>query len=299
MTDGADSGGLRVCAVVWTYDRPTVLQSCLEALLAQTHPVGRIVVVDSASPSPLPADVIDRFQGQVEFARLPDNAGPGAAIAEGLGRVPTRDTDLVWFVEDDSIPGPACLEDLISAGSGVDVVGIDGAMVRRGEWRTVPRPRPGETVAVDFAYLDGVLAPMSVVTAVGVPRRDYFLMLVDVEYPLRFRRAGVRTLLVGTTFETRRLGSDPGTSRFRAYYQTRNHLHMVLHAHRSVSMCAGFVVRTLRQTLSALIGRRWWEMGLRSRGVADALRARMGRTLNPGRPSAPGDLANRRGDPAG
>ena len=148
-----------------------------------------------------------------------------------------------------------------------------------------PQPRlpAGATAAVDFVYLDGALLSAEVVRELDGPRRDYFVMMVDVEYPLRLRAAGVTMVQAGVPYESLRLGATAGGSPWRAYYQTRNHLHLAV-SHRSPALLGGFVLRTAKQTAYAIGTGSWDQLAYRWRGVADAVRGRMGRTVEP--PSA-------------
>ncbi len=273
-----------VAAIVWTYGRPEIAARCVGALRAQTVPVDRIVLVDSASPAEEFARLQDVLGDQVELLRLDENDGPGAAVHLGLERLASRPPRWVWFVEDDSVPSPGCLQELLLAATsagGQLMVGPDGAEIWRGQWRPTPRLANGASRVVDFVYLDGALAAYDVVRRTGAPRSDFFMMLVDVEYPIRLARDGTPMMQVGVQYVAERLGSQAASTEWRAYYQTRNHLRMVLDL-RSPALLGGFVLRTAKHTIVAVRQLNGAEIRLRCRAVVDALRNRMGRTLEPG-----------------
>jgi glycosyltransferase involved in cell wall biosynthesis len=276
---GVDPG---VAVVIWTYGRAAVAAECVRAVLEQTLVPQRVVVVDSASPD----GTADRLRAEfptVEVVRLDANEGMGAAIAEGLTRVLGGPEELVWFVEDDAVPAPDTLARLaqhLTTHHEVEVVGPRGARLRRGRWDWLAASHVGPC---DFCMLDGALARAAVLRGVEPPRRDFFIMHVDVEYPLRLRRAGARSFQLGTVQHgARQLGAASRSTEWRAYYQTRNHVRIALEW-RSPAMWWGFAVRTLAQvTADVVAGRRGWRrIGFRARGLVDGLRGRMGQTVQP------------------
>ena len=90
-------------------------------------------------------------------------------------------------------------------------------------------------------------------------------MMVDVEYPLRLRAAGVTMLQAGVPYESLRLGATAGGPPWRAYYQTRNHLHLAV-SHRSPALLGGFVLRTAKHTAYAIGTGSWDQLAYRWRG---------------------------------
>ena len=276
---GVDPG---VAVVIWTYGRAAVAAECVRSVLEQTLAPQRVVVVDSASPDGT-ADVLRAEFPSIEVIRLATNEGMGAAIAEGLTRVLGGPEELVWFVEDDAVPAPDVLAQLVhhlERNDDVAVVGPRGARLRRGRWDWFAASYVGPC---DFCMLDGALARAAVLRRVAPPCRDFFIMHVDVEYPLRLRRAGARSFQLGTVHHgARQLGAGSRSTEWRAYYQTRNHLRIALDW-RSLEMWWGFAVRTAAQLTADLVaGRRGWRrIGFRLRGLVDGLRGRMGQTVRP------------------
>lgn len=272
-----------VAVVIWTYGRADVAAECVRAVRNQTLTPDRIVVVDSASPDGTAERLRAAFP-DVEVVSLDTNEGMGAAIAEGLLRVLLGPADLVWFVEDDALPTPdtlAVLAAVLAARPEYAVVGPQGASFARGRWRWLERSRVGPC---DFCMLDGSLIRADALRRVDPPRRDFFIMHVDVEFPLRLRRAGERAFQAGDVhYGARQLGATSAATEWRSYYQTRNHLRMALDL-RSVPLLWGFVRRLLGQVLADLRagapGRR--RISHRAQGFLDALRGRMGRTVEPG-----------------
>ena len=291
---------LRVAAVVLTHNRRAVLAETLRATCAQTRPSDRIYVVDNASNDGTGELLRTEFP-EVTHLATGENLGAGGR-ARGIEAAFADGFDAFWLVDDDSAPHADALETLLAgvedSSDRIGMVGCQGGVIRFGLIRHLDDPRRLERhrvannlSVVDFVLLDGSLILRGTVEEIGVPRVDYFIMMEDVEYPLRARRAGFQVLVVGRDLVRRgHLGSTSASGLWRTYYQSRNHLRMALDF-RSPSLLFGFMVRQARFVVAAFQApdRRWLRLKLRSRGLWDGVRGRMGRRIEPetAAPSAP------------
>jgi rhamnopyranosyl-N-acetylglucosaminyl-diphospho-decaprenol beta-1,3/1,4-galactofuranosyltransferase len=285
----------RIAAVVVTHNRSRVLAGALAAIAAQTRPADAVYVVDNASSDDTP-EYVARAHPAVRYLRLSDNTGSGPGLAVGIRAAHADGFDGFWLMDDDSQAAPDALALLLSiAGefpTGIGVVGFHGGIVRRGrilhlegreDLHRCPEISPG-TFVVDFVLLDGALVSREMIEAVGVPRADFFMMMGDVEYPYRARRAGLRVLLYERDLMNRdHLGSSGWPAPWRGYYQTRNHLRWALDL-RSPALLFGWLVRLVKFVVVAALrapdrGRR---IRYRLQGARDGFRGRMGRTVEPG-----------------
>jgi GT2 family glycosyltransferase len=100
--------------VVATRNRPQAVRACLEALAAQTMEPGtfEVIVVDDAGEQPLMLDVASWTAAFPLTLIRQENAGPGAARNRGCNQA--RD-EIVAFTDDDCLPTPTWLEQLVSA----------------------------------------------------------------------------------------------------------------------------------------------------------------------------------------
>jgi glycosyltransferase involved in cell wall biosynthesis/GT2 family glycosyltransferase/predicted SAM-dependent methyltransferase len=110
----------RVSVVVSTYNRATGLRAVLEGLRHQTHDDFEVVVVNGPSTDDT-ARVLDEYADRIRIGDCPEQSltvsrNVGIALASG---------DVVAFIDDDAIPEPAWLADLL-AGYGDDVGGAGG-----------------------------------------------------------------------------------------------------------------------------------------------------------------------------
>lgn len=286
----------RIASVIVTYNRRSVLQRALNAVLEQTRPLDAIVVVDNASQDGTHTMIRELFP-QANYIRLNDNLGYAAGLAAGMRHAIADGAAFTWLMDDDSVPVSTALERLLALSATVErcgVVGLDGGSLRHGSPASMARLKRVEAVTDTAAYhahfvlVDGALVRVDAVNEVGLPREDFFMMMEDIEYTSRIRRAGWEVICLDEELIDRgHLGSGGavagGTSPpWRGYYQSRNHLAIALE-HRSPVEVGAWMRRQSRLIAgTALKGdRRWRRVSYRLRGGIDAIRGNMGRTIDP------------------
>ncbi|MGN6577511.1 MAG: glycosyltransferase, partial [Nocardioides sp.] len=105
---------VRVVAVVVTWNRRDLLEESLAALAAQTHRLTEVVVVDNASTDGT-TDLLAERYGHLDVLHLSENTGGAGGFAVGVERALTHDADLVWLLDDDTVPTPSAAEGLVRA----------------------------------------------------------------------------------------------------------------------------------------------------------------------------------------
>lgn len=279
-----------VAAVVVTKDRGEVLRETLASLAVQGPALAKIVVVDSGSRI-APTDVVSEFAPEATLVLAGDNVGFGAGLAIGMRVCRRNDPDFYWLLDDDSPVLPGSLDaalNVLREHPSIGVLGNRGGHIRLGLIRHVGRARARSPFDVDFCLVDGALVSRDVVQVIGYPREDFFMMLEDIEYTDRARRAGHRVVICDAVqSQPMHLGSQPTPTglprpRWRLYYQSRNHLRMVLDRRDAVGVLGCLV----RVTAIAVAGWRAGDRGTAARvvarGMKDGWRGQMGRTLEPG-----------------
>src|SRR5688500_13373643 len=101
------SRAVTVSAVVLTYNRKALLAECLRALLAQTLPVDRVLVVDNASTDG--TEELLRAEGLLErvaYLRLERNLGSSGGFNRGVAAAREGGWDWLWIMDDDAEPRP-------------------------------------------------------------------------------------------------------------------------------------------------------------------------------------------------
>src|SRR5215469_16397890 len=113
---GPDQAGRdpRVTAVVVTYNRRDLLLEALAAVHAQTRVPDAVIVVDNASTDGTGAAVRAQFPA-VQLAELTRNTGGAGGFAYGMARALDGAADLIWLMDDDTVPEPGALEAMLAA----------------------------------------------------------------------------------------------------------------------------------------------------------------------------------------
>ena len=284
----------RVVAVVVAYNRRDLLAEVLAALAVQESRVARVVVVDNASTDGS-ADVARAAGESVDLVELPRNTGGAGGFAAGMAvALADHGPDWLWLMDDDTVPGPGALRELLAAAADTDSV-VAGSRV---EWfdgtehpMNTPRAKPFATrgereaaarrgvVPVRSTSFVSMLVRADVVREIGLPIADYFIWNDDFEYSTRALRGrrGVHVPASVVVHKTRVLGStdaDPGA---RFYYEVRNKLWMFRRSHslapwEKVLYGGSSAVRWMRTVLRssdrAVLAdgwRRGWRDGIRYR----------------------------------
>ena len=201
---------MSVCAFVLTRDRKELLAEGVRALLAQTHPVDLVLVLDNASSDGTEEHL--RAEGllddeRVRFERREENTGGAGGYDAGLGLAAQTGHEWIWLMDDDAEPRPDALERLLAAPPARDpetagvcttVANLDGTIdllhrCRHGRF-IVPLGHEayerGRYEPVDCASFVGLMLRSDVVRSVGRVRTEFFIGYDDAEYSLRVRRHG-------------------------------------------------------------------------------------------------------------
>ena len=188
---------------------------CLRALLGQTPPVDRIVVVDNASTDGTPE--LLRAEGlldepAVRYERLETNLGSSGGFARAVEEA-RADADWVWVMDDDAEPRPDALERALASPWAGDpstavlaqtVVNPDGSIQlgARGHLGTRVRGLAPEEYAdgaeLGFSTFVGMLVRGDAARAEDPPKAEFFIWCDDYEWCLRLRRRGAVRLVLGS-----------------------------------------------------------------------------------------------------
>ena len=232
---------LRVIAVVVTYNRQHLLLESLAAVHAQSRAPDEVIVVDNASTDETAAVVRTRFPS-VRLAELARNTGGAGGFACGIALALAGAADLIWLMDDDTVPEPAALRAMIEA-RGCYPARPPALVASRVLWTdgrphpmNTPRTKPFATRAERAAAAAAGCLPIRSASFVsvlveagecrrrGLPQAGYFLWNDDFEFTTRLLRGNAGLLCPASVVvhKTATFGStnvDPGQ---RFFYEVRN-----------------------------------------------------------------------------
>lgn len=201
---------LTITAVILNWNGRAYLESCLPALLAQSYPVERIVLVDNGSTDDSVTYVEREFPTVVVLAN-----GGNVGFAAGNNLVLRHlTTGAALLVNPDVILSPGCLGALVEALTSVPSVAIAGAKLwypggqqlqHAGGYITPPQAMPGHygggerdtgqhDAARDVDYVIGavMLIRRAALEQIGLFDEGYFLYYEETDLCARARAAGYR-----------------------------------------------------------------------------------------------------------
>jgi rhamnopyranosyl-N-acetylglucosaminyl-diphospho-decaprenol beta-1,3/1,4-galactofuranosyltransferase len=308
-----------VASVTIAYNAAEALPKQMEALLAQTHALQEIIVVDNASTDGTSAMLAERYP-QVTVLRMSENLGAAGAWAAGLSYATLeKGYEWVWTFDDDSVPESNALELLLrgihTLGETEDEVGMAATLpVDRGTgssyrpmlWRDgfvkgSPELLQKPVWMADLVIASGCMVRRTMVEKIGLPRADFFMDIFDLEYCIRARSQGYKIAVVTSAKLTHEIGNTRkinfmGYKRswlnqppWREYYVSRNltYLAWSLYANFSTKLSIGrYLAVHLAQILLFSTSRGACAIKM-VQGFGDGLRGRMGVRMRPGRKELP------------
>jgi rhamnopyranosyl-N-acetylglucosaminyl-diphospho-decaprenol beta-1,3/1,4-galactofuranosyltransferase len=230
-----------VAAVVVTYNRRQLLLETLAAVHSQSRAPDAVIVVDNASTDQTAAAVRAQYP-TVQLAGLARNTGGAGGFAYGTALALAGDADLIWLMDDDTVPQPHALRAMLEARSchpagppaliASRVIWTDGRAHPMNTPRTKPFAARAERLAaaaagclpIRSASFVSILVDAGVCRRRGLPLADYFLWNDDFEFTMRLLRGNTGVLCPASVVvhKTRTFGStdvDPGP---RFFYEVRN-----------------------------------------------------------------------------
>ena len=292
---GQAPGQPRVAAVLATYNRRDLLIESLAAVQSQSRPPDSVIVVDNASDDGSAGAVRARFPA-VQVAELGANYGGAGGFAVGMTIALADGADLIWVMDDDTVPEPGALLALLDARRSQPggppalvasrVIWTDG----RAHPMNTPRPKPFASkaerdaaaacgcIAIRSASFVSVLVDAAVCRQRGLPRADFFLWNDDFEFTTRLLRGNNGLLCPASVVvhKTRTFGAtdvDPGE---RFFYEVRNKIWTLRTSSLGPAervLYGGATVRRWARTYLKSSNRRALRSAL-ARGIASGVRTR-------------------------
>lgn len=229
-----------VAAVVVAWNRAEILRDTLEALAQQSRPLDDLIVVNNASTDHT-ADVIGSNHAVTDVVVMPENMGGAGGFAAGIARAVNRGADLVWIMDDDTVPHTDALENLLEARTRYP--GEPAILACRADWidgREHPMNKPRRRVGIASKYhahanfakarqirtasFVAIMIDARAVREDGLPQAAYFLWNDDFEYTGRLlrRRIGLYVDSARVEHRTKTFGNSSTNPGARFVNEVRN-----------------------------------------------------------------------------
>lgn len=192
---------MKITAVVVTYNRKDMLVECIDAILGQSYPVDEVVVLDNASTDGTRQLLEEKSLLQdrrVAYVRKEENTGGAGGFYYGSKRAYEDGADWIWMMDDDCIPTPTALEELMKAGEIVDCGFLSSVQFHEDG---SPSGSPGVDIGkpwydhlsegivqITYASFVSFFVKREAVEKCGLPYPNYFIYGDDAEYSLRLNR---------------------------------------------------------------------------------------------------------------
>lgn len=239
------SGRISVTALVVTYNRKDLLVRCLDAILAQTVRPSHILVINNCSTDgteALFAEDGPYAPPYTELVTTDRNVGGAGGFSLGVRLTAGSEADAVWLMDDDTVPAPDALAELLRAwetlqdrgehisflassvfgpaGEPMNVPVLQDKRTRNGypDWY---RYLPEGCAEIREASFVSLLIPCGAVQKVGLPIAGYFLWGDDTEYTRRLVRDAGRAFLCGRSRVTHLRAGSAKISVFREKNRAR------------------------------------------------------------------------------
>lgn len=235
-----------VAVVIVTFNRAELLDRMLDGLAAQTHQPDAVIVIDNCSTDHT-REVLDaRTDLPLHVTTTASNLGGAGGFHVGMRAAYDAGWDRIWLVDDDVVPAPDCLAELMAVDEDCLTSvreDLTGALVEKAavdfDLRNPLAIRP-KRAAVDTTYTDrasmpalvevqnvafeGFMVRRSVVAEIGFPDPAFFIFYDDAEYAIRARRAGWRIWAVRDALLVRQLdfNQQHDLSGWKGFYMYRN-----------------------------------------------------------------------------
>ena len=235
-----------VAVVVVTYNRADLLGRMLDGLAAQTRQPDVVFVIDNSSVDHTATILAHRHDLPLQVTTTPQNLGGSGGFHLGVKQAYEAGHDRIWLMDDDVVPAPDCLEQLLAVDEACLLTvreDTSGRLVEKAATRfdlSNPLAIKPKTAMVETEYgsrdrmpplveienvpFEGFMVRREVVDAIGLPDESFFIFYDDVDYAVRARRAGFRIWAVRDAVLVRQLDFDQqhDLSGWKGFYMYRN-----------------------------------------------------------------------------
>ncbi|MFC6169211.1 glycosyltransferase family 2 protein [Loigolactobacillus jiayinensis] len=225
----------QVTAVIVTYNRLSLLKESIAAVLAQTYSVTELLVINNHSTDGTTEYLATISDPRVQIINASKNLGGSGGFTLGLQHGFNDTTsDLVWLMDDDTIPDTTSLAELVAAADSLNgQFGFLSSNIRLmdGTPNNVPETvkswsakSANGLIQLASGSFVSLLVPRAAIAAVGLSIPEFFIWFDDIEFTRRLARfAPAYMVLSANVLHKTKGGREPdiltdNASRLPLYY---------------------------------------------------------------------------------
>ncbi|WP_444645500.1 glycosyltransferase family 2 protein [Caproiciproducens sp. R1] len=191
----------KVVVVVVTYNRRELLLQCIEKLLTQQKFACDVMVIDNASTDGTAEDIQQKSDPRLLYCNTGKNLGGAGGFNFGMRRAVEAGYDYIWIMDDDTMPEPDALAQLLAADE--KLAGSYGFLSSRALWTDGGDCQMNLQRKTPYRDIDGFGRPLIPVVMAsfvslflradtifqfGLPIKEFFIWSDDWEYTRRISR---------------------------------------------------------------------------------------------------------------
>jgi GT2 family glycosyltransferase len=234
-----------VAAVVVTFNRLELLKKVIDGLNQQTHKPDKIIIINNNSTDGTLEWLLELQNNSNDVLVITQkNVGSSGGQYRGSKTAFELGYEWIWIMDDDVVPTPNCLEELIKHSTpelvchpleiafeggvwNVDIKKINISNPFISIWKEMlPKEEyyQSSLVSVDAVTFEGPIFHRSIFEKVGFPEKKFFIYADDTEFSLRLRKIGIKFVIVQNAVLHRLLpyNPDPNIFTWKTYYMVRN-----------------------------------------------------------------------------
>lgn len=233
-----------ITAVLVTYNRLELLKESLGALLNQTVPLSKIVIVNNASTDGTKEYLkeMKKIYHNIIIISLKKNLGGSGGFYHGMKYASSLDTNWILLLDDDAILNFNFVEEIaVNIKKYPKIQAFCGVVKNNGKLKenfqrgliknkVFYRLQPvsvnlykGKNFKCDTFSFVGVVICNEIVKKIGLPEKRYFIWGDDLEYSLRVRN-NTNILNINTAIINHKCSEENKELSWKTYYGERNQI---------------------------------------------------------------------------
>jgi len=235
----------KVAAIVVTYNRLELLKQVVNGLLNQTLQPSKIIIINNNSSDGTKEwlEILIKEYSHITIINQ-ENTGSSGGQHTGTKAAYEMGYEWIWTMDDDAMPAPECLENLMLhcrpdlvchpyrinceekkfAGLDIAKINMTNPFKKLKQIFDISDFKNEEIIPVDIVTFEGPIFHHSMFEKVGFPDKDFFIFADDTDFSIRLSKKGIQFAIITKAVLNRLLPFYIITDfdDWKFYYQLRN-----------------------------------------------------------------------------